>query len=50
MSRYAGTLYPRDQAPFTDRSETRLGVFDYVEGWYNPHRRHLAISYYSPMT
>ena len=23
--------------------------FDYIEGWYNPHRRHSAIHYESPM-
>jgi len=39
-----------ERESFADRSEARLGVFDYVEGWYNPHRRHSAIGYHSPMT
>jgi putative transposase len=33
---------------FTTRSEARLGVFDFVEGWYNPHRLHSALDYESP--
>jgi len=24
-------------------------VFDYIEGWYNPRRRHSALDYLSPM-
>ena len=27
----------------------RMEIFDYIEGWYNPHRRHSAINYQSPM-
>lgn len=23
-------------------------LFDYIEGWYNPHRRHSALGYLSP--
>jgi putative transposase len=23
-------------------------VFDFIEGWYNPHRRHSALGYLSP--
>ena len=30
------------------RREARLDVFDYIEGWYNPHRRHSALGYKSP--
>jgi len=26
-----------------------LAVFRYIEGWYNPHRRHSAIDYQSPI-
>jgi putative transposase len=26
------------------------GIFDFIEGWYNPHRRHSAIGYLSPTT
>jgi hypothetical protein len=28
-------------------SATRLAVFDLLEGWYNPHRRHSALDYES---
>ena len=27
----------------------RLALFDFLEGWYNPHRRHSALDYESPM-
>ncbi|MCS3830026.1 transposase InsO family protein [Salinibacter ruber] len=33
---------------FATRSEARLSVFDFVEGWYNPHRLYSAIDYRSP--
>jgi putative transposase len=25
-----------------------MAVFRYIEGWYNPHRRHSAVGYQSP--
>jgi hypothetical protein len=25
-----------------------MAVFDFIEGWYNPHRRHSALNYLSP--
>ena len=31
------------------RVEARLAVFDFIEGWYNPHRRHSALAYESPI-
>ena len=33
---------------FRTRTEARLAVFDYLEGFYNPHRRHSALSQLSP--
>ena len=33
---------------FATRNQARSAVFDYIEGFYNPHRRHSAIGYYSP--
>ncbi len=33
---------------FIDRSTARRTLFDYIEGWYNPHRRHSALGYLSP--
>jgi putative transposase len=29
-------------------SEARMAVFDFIEGFYNPHRRHSALAYLSP--
>ena len=26
-----------------------MAVFEFIEGWYNPHRRHSAIDYLSPI-
>jgi putative transposase len=30
---------------FKTQVEARLAVFDFIEGWYNPHRRHSALDY-----
>ena len=37
-----------DQHSFANPDEARLAVFDYVEGFYNPRRRHSALGYCSP--
>jgi putative transposase len=29
-----------DRRRFATQVEARLAVFDFIEGWYNPHRRH----------
>jgi len=34
---------------FKTRDQARLAVFSYIEGFYNPHRRHSAIGYLSPL-
>jgi len=34
---------------FPTQAEARLAVFDFIEGWYNPRRRHSALDYLSPM-
>ena len=34
---------------FTDRTEARLEVFWFIEGWYNRRRRHSGLGYMSPM-
>ena len=31
------------------RTEARLAVFTWIEGWYNPRRRHSALEYLSPV-
>ena len=38
-----------DRQRFRTRAEAKLAVFDFIEGWYNPHRRHSALDYASPM-
>jgi putative transposase len=37
-----------DRHPLTAPRETRSAVFEFIEGWYNPHRRHSALGYLSP--
>ena len=34
---------------FKTRDAARLAVFRYIEGFYNPHRRHSALGYLSPV-
>ena len=38
-----------DRHRFRTQAEARLAVFEYLEGWYNPHRRHSALDYRSPV-
>ncbi len=33
---------------FKTQREASLAIFDFIEGWYNPHRRHSALGYLSP--
>ena len=37
-----------DRTIFHTQAEARLSVFEFIEGWYNPHRRHSALGYLSP--
>ena len=34
---------------FSSLQQARLAVFDFIEGFYNPRRRHSAIGYLSPI-
>ncbi len=34
---------------FGSQAEARMACFSYIEGWYNPHRRHSALNYLSPV-
>lgn len=34
---------------FRTQAEARIGVFRWLEGWYNPHRRHSSLGYLSPI-
>jgi putative transposase len=35
---------------FQSQAEARMKVFDFIEGWYNPRRRHSSLGYRSPIT
>ena len=37
-----------DRTMFLDRTAARMAVFDFIEGFYNPRRRHSALEYLSP--
>ena len=39
-----------DREPFRTPAEARRKLFDYIEGWYNPRRRHSALGYESPLS
>jgi putative transposase len=34
---------------FKTKAEARTAIFEFIEGWYNPHRRHSALDYLSPI-
>jgi putative transposase len=38
-----------DRRSFKTKSEARLALFTYIEGWYNPRRRHSALGRVSPV-
>ncbi len=38
-----------DRRRFATKSEARMAVFRFIEGWYNPHRRHSSLAYRSPV-
>ena len=38
-----------DRRRFHTQIEARLAVFQFIEGWYNPHRRHSSLGYQSPL-
>ena len=38
-----------DRRCFKSKTEARLAVFTWIEGWYNPRRRHSALGYLSPL-
>ena len=39
---------PLDRRKFQTKAEARMAVFEFIEGWYNPARRHSALRYQSP--
>lgn len=38
-----------DRNRFRTQAEARMAVFDFIEGFYNPRRRHSSLGYLSPM-
>ena len=38
-----------DRRRFATRTEARLALFQYIEGFYNTHRRHSSLGYLSPI-
>ena len=38
-----------DRNTFRSHAEAKLALFEFIEGWYNPHRRHSSIDYLSPI-
>ena len=38
-----------DRRKFRTKAEARMAVFEFIEGWYNPGRRHSALGYLSPI-
>ncbi len=39
-----------DRRTIRSHAEARTAIFRYIEGWYNPHRRHSALGQQSPLT
>lgn len=37
-----------DRQRFKTREAARTALFTWIEGWYNPHRRHSSLGYLSP--
>ena len=38
-----------ERKSFRNQAEARMAVFDFIEAWYNPHRRHSALGQLSPL-
>jgi putative transposase len=38
-----------DRVRLRTREEAELAVFEFIEGWYNPHRRHSSLDYECPI-
>jgi len=34
---------------FKSRAEARMAIFEWIDGWYNPHRRHSGLGRLSPI-
>ena len=38
-----------ERSHFSTQAAAKLALFEYIEGWYNPHRLHSALGYESPV-
>jgi len=38
-----------DRRKFKSQAEAKMAIFTWLEGWYNPHRRHSSLGYLSPI-
>ena len=38
-----------DRRTYRTHADARLDIFQFIEGWYNPHRRHSALGQKSPI-
>ena len=38
-----------DRHSFKTQAEARMAIFEFIEGWYNPHRRHSSLGQQSPL-
>jgi transposase InsO family protein len=38
-----------DRKAWTTRKELASAIFEWIEAWYNPHRRHTSVSDLSPV-
>lgn len=38
-----------DRRRFKTHTEAEIAVFDFIEGWYNPQRKHSSLGYISPL-
>ena len=38
-----------DRRKFRTRPEAKMAIFDFIEGFYNPHRRHSSLGQQSPV-
>ncbi len=38
-----------ERRKFRNQAEAKMAVFDFIEAWYNPHRRHSALGHRSPV-
>jgi putative transposase len=51
MESFFGTLQMEllDRKSWATRADLARAIFEWIEGWYNPHRRHTSIGDLSPV-